>query len=427
MASDQISRRALLVWLSAVLIYVIAITGRSSFGVAGVEAIDRFGIDASRVAVFTSVQLGVYALTQIPSGILVDRFGPRKLLISGALVMAAGQILLGVTSNYGIAIGARVLIGCGDATAFLSVMRLLPTWFPIRKTPVFTQLTGAIGQVGQFLSAVPFLALLGASGWTIAFVSLGATGALVALVGAFVVRDAPEQEPQPRDSEGASISGAKIFEDLKSVITSPYCWQALFTHWTNLFPLVVFQLLWGMPMMTLGLGLSTSQVGIVLTLSTVGIVIGGPFAGITSARLRGRRDVFAMGTAVLHALLWVFLFFPATPHHNAFLVASLVSFFAGMLVPAANFGFDTVRERMKRSLNATGTGFANMGGFSAAMLSIQLLGFLLDQHAHGRSYAWADFRFAWLAVGGVWLLGMVGYAICLLIVSKQPIEKPRLI
>ncbi|WP_080793978.1 MFS transporter [Corynebacterium pacaense] len=426
MASDRISRRALIVWLSAVLIYVMAITGRTSFGVAGVDAIERFGIDASRVAVFTSVQLGVYALAQIPTGILVDRFGPRRLLVAGALVMAAGQILLGVTSSYGIAIGARVLIGCGDATAFLSVMRLLPSWFPIRRTPVFTQLTGAIGQVGQFLSAVPFLALLGASGWTTAFVSLGAAGALVALAGALVVRDTPVREPQVA-AVGASISGGRILDNLRLVVTSPYCWQGLFTHWTNMFPLVVFQLLWGMPMMTLGLGLSTAQVGMVLTLSTIGNVIGGPFAGITSARLGRRRDAFALGTAVLQALLWTYLFFPATPHGNAFLAAAVVSFFAGMIVPAANFGFDTVRERVDRSLNATGTGFANMGGFSAAMLSTQLLGLLLDRHSHGQAYAWADFRYAWLAVLVVWLLGIIGYAICLLIVSRHQRPRPRVV
>ena len=167
-------------WFGAVAVYVVAILGRTSFGVAGVEAIDRFGIDASRIAVFTAVQVGVYSLAQIPTGVLIDRQGPRFMLIVGALVMAVGQILLGFTSSYPVALAARVLIGAGDATAFLAVMRILPSWFPPRKTPLFTQLSTAIGQMGQFLSAVPFLALLHAKGWQVAFVSLGAVGVLVA-------------------------------------------------------------------------------------------------------------------------------------------------------------------------------------------------------------------------------------------------------
>ena len=147
---EVVTRRALTVWLAAIFVYIIAITGRTSFGVAGVEAIDRFEVDASHIAVFTAVQVGVYALSQIPAGLLIDRFGPRRLLVCGAFIMAVGQLVLGLTTSYGVAIGARVLIGMGDATAFLSVMRILPYWIPLHRSPMFTQLTSSLGQVGQF-------------------------------------------------------------------------------------------------------------------------------------------------------------------------------------------------------------------------------------------------------------------------------------
>lgn len=69
---------------------------------------------------------------------LIDKFGPRILLVVGAVIMGVGQVILGFTSNYGVAIFARVLIGAGDATGFLSVMRILPYWFPLHRTPMFT-------------------------------------------------------------------------------------------------------------------------------------------------------------------------------------------------------------------------------------------------------------------------------------------------
>ncbi|ARV63738.1 MFS transporter [Corynebacterium glutamicum] len=146
----KVSAKALVVWLTAMCVYIVAIAGRTSFGVAGVHAIDRFDIDASRLAVFTSVQVGVYVLAQIPMGMLVDRFDARKLLLAGALILAAGQLILGFTDSYMIAIFARVLISVGDSSAFLSVMRLLPNWFLMSWTPVLQQLTGAFGFVGQF-------------------------------------------------------------------------------------------------------------------------------------------------------------------------------------------------------------------------------------------------------------------------------------
>ena len=178
---NVITTKALSVWVAAVLVYIVAITGRTSFGVAGLEAIDRFEVDASRIAVFTSVQLGIYSLAQIPTGMLIDKFGPRRLLVIGSIIMGVGQVSLGFTSNYWVAIAARLLIGAGDATAFLSVMRILPYWFPLHRTPMFTQVTSSLGQLGQFISALPFAMLLGWGGWTLAFVTLGAVGILIAV------------------------------------------------------------------------------------------------------------------------------------------------------------------------------------------------------------------------------------------------------
>ena len=86
--------------------------------------------------------------------------------------MAFGQLLLGFTTVYGVAIFARILIGMGDATAFLSVMRILPYWIPLHKSPMFTQLTSSLGQLGQFLSAIPFLTLLHWAGWTLSLIHI---------------------------------------------------------------------------------------------------------------------------------------------------------------------------------------------------------------------------------------------------------------
>ena len=86
------SGRVLSVWLAALAIYIVAITGRTSFGVAGVDALDRFHINASQLAVFTAVQVGTYALMQIPTGLLIDRIGAKKSMLAGALVMWRGKL-----------------------------------------------------------------------------------------------------------------------------------------------------------------------------------------------------------------------------------------------------------------------------------------------------------------------------------------------
>ena len=412
---SRITARALTVWAAAVLVYLAAITGRTSFGVAGVEALDRFGVDASRLAVFTAVQVGVYALAQIPVGLAIDRFGARRTMVVGALVMATGQIVLALTASYPIAILARVLIGAGDASAFLSAMRLLPAWFPLRVTPLFTQLTAGLGQIGQFISAVPFLMLLHAEGWTASFLALGSGIALVGIAAAIAIADVPPApaEPDGRTGSGGGTSSsenraprATVREMLGIVLRHPVCWQGFFTHWVGLMHQATFTLLWGMPLMTLAMGLSPAQAGGVLVVNTIAAVAAGPLMGMASARFAARRGTLTVVISVALMGMWVVFLLPDAPRGLAAIIALNIAMAA--LSSASGLGFDSVREAVDRRVLATGTGLSNMGGFTAAMLAAQGVGVLLDVSSGGGAYQWSDFRVAWAAIVAVWVLGMAG-------------------
>lgn len=421
---SRITGRALTVWAAAVLVYLAAITGRTSFGVAGVEALDRFGVDASRLAVFTAVQVGVYALAQIPVGLAIDRFGARRTMVIGALVMAVGQITLALTASYPIAILARVLIGAGDASAFLSAMRLLPAWFPLKVTPLFTQLTAGLGQIGQFVSAVPFLMLLHAEGWTAAFLALGSGIALVGIAAAVAIADVPKAPAEPGENAGASSSHkpddrATVREMLGIVLRHPVCWQGFFTHWVGLMHQATFTLLWGMPLMTLAMGLTPAQAGGVLVVNTVASVAAGPLMGMASARFGARRGTLTVVISVILMGMWVVFLIPGTPRGLAAIVALNIAMAA--LSSASGLGFDSVREAVDRRALATGTGLSNMGGFLAAMMAAQGIGLLLDASSDGRAYQWADFRVAWIAIVVVWVMGMAGLITAM--IARRRIER----
>ena len=93
-------RRALVVWLTAVGVYFLAIFHRSSLGVAGIAAAERFDISAAQLSTFTVLQLGVYAAMQIPVGVLIDRYGPKRLLFTGAVLMTVAQLGFAFTTTY---------------------------------------------------------------------------------------------------------------------------------------------------------------------------------------------------------------------------------------------------------------------------------------------------------------------------------------
>ena len=198
-------RRALVVWGVAVVAYVVAVMNRSSFGVATLEVTELFGVSSALLASMAVAQLVVYALLQVPVGVLLDRYGPRALVATGAGVMALGQAVLALAPSAGLVLVGRVLVGAGDALTFVSVVRLVPAWFAVHRVPVMTQLTGSLGQLGQVLSAVPVVALLHAQGWRTTFLSVAAVGVVVGVAVLAVVRDAPPAGADVADGVGRRL------------------------------------------------------------------------------------------------------------------------------------------------------------------------------------------------------------------------------
>src|SRR4051812_42600424 len=209
--------RAWAVWGVGLSAYVVAVLHRTSLGVAGLDAQNRFHIGAGALASFAVLQLLVYAGLQVPVGLLLDRFGSLRLVVSGALVMAAGQALMATTHSIGGAVAARVLVGAGDAMTFISVLRLVPQWFPARRVPVLTQMTGLVGQAGQVLSAVPLAAVLAGPGWTTAFIGAAGAGVFVAIVAFAALHDTPER----RISSGPAITLGRLGRDLREAWRHP--------------------------------------------------------------------------------------------------------------------------------------------------------------------------------------------------------------
>jgi MFS family permease len=223
---------AWLIWTVGVIAYILTVMQRTTLAAAGLDAADRFGLSPGRLATFVFIQVAVFSVAQIPAGLLVDRYGPRAMLVVNAVLLAGGQILLANATSMPVAAAARVLVGTGDAIVFAATLALIPRWFSARRVPVMTQLT-IIGQLGQILSAVPFVALLRHSGWSTAFTSVGAASALIGVLAFAVVRNGPPGtwEPTPM----ASIRD--VAEALRQVWARPGTRLGFFGHMATQFPI----------------------------------------------------------------------------------------------------------------------------------------------------------------------------------------------
>jgi MFS family permease len=394
------SRKAVAVWGVGVFAYVVAVFHRTSLGVAGVAAAHRFGLSASVLATLSVAQLAVYAAMQIPVGLLLDRYGSRRLLVAGSALMATGQLTFALATRVDLAILARLLIGTGDAMMFISVLRVVAVWLPPSRNPVFVQLTGVLGQLGSLASAVPVVVLLRGAGWTVTYLCAAGLGLVALGLVALALRDAP-----PGTVPAAAATPRR--RTVRAAWAEPGTRLGLWTHFVTQFPGFVFGVLWGYPFLVDGEGLSPGTAALLLSLMNLLVLGCGPVVGQLVARLPYRRSVIALVIVAGTASGWTaVLLWPGRA--PVWLLVALVAVLA-VSGPGSMIGFDFARTFNPRRRLGSASGIVNVGGFSASILLVIGIGAVLDLLHPGASghYPLSAFRWAFALQYLLWAVGVV--------------------
>ncbi|WP_456696530.1 MFS transporter [Aeromicrobium sp. P5_D10] len=391
------------VWTVALLVYLLAVFHRSSLGVAGLAAADRFDIQASQLATFTMLQLLVYAGMQIPVGILVDRFGPRRVLLTGAMTLTVAQMGFALADTYALALIARVFVGVGDAMTFICVLRLVSAWFGPRQIPLITQLTGVIGQFGAVIAAVPMTIALGELGWTKAYLLAASLGVVLSIALFVVVRD----DPDNRTRRGRSMSLTQIRRSLGSSWSQPGTRLGFWVHFTSQFSTTSLGLLWGYPFFVRGEGLSKNLAGVLLTVMVLATMAAGPIIGWTIGRHPWHRSTIVLGVVSMIAAAWAIVL--CWPGNAPIWMLVVLVVAVGVGGPASMIGFDLGRTSNPADRLASATGIINQGGFIASLLLVISIGLILDWRTpgSGTSYTPEAFRWAMSFQYVLWGLGFI--------------------
>ncbi|MFH8367871.1 nitrate/nitrite transporter [Streptomyces sp. NPDC018031] len=388
------------VWGLGVAIYFVVITYRTSLGVAGLDAAERFDINASALSSFSILQLLVYAGMQIPVGLLVDRLGTRKVLTLGVVLYTSGQFGFALSESYATALASRALLGCGDAMTFISVLRLGSRWFPARRGPLIAQVAALFGMAGNLISTLVLAQLLHRFGWTPTFAGSALGGVLMLVLALLFLKDHPEgYEPAPAAGPGRPGSGkGYVGRQIAATWREPGTRLGMWVHFTTQFPAMVFLLLWGMPFLVEAQGLSRGEASELLTLIVLSNMATGLVFGQIIARHHAARGPLALGTVAATAVLWAAVLAWPGDHAPGWLLI-LLCVVLGICGPASMIGFDFARPANPPERLGTASGIVNMGGFTASMTTLLAVGVLLD--ATG-----GDYRIAFSSVFVLQALGL---------------------
>jgi sugar phosphate permease len=399
--TQKLGRFAPLVfWGLGALAYIVAVTNRTSFGVAGIEATHRFNIGPTVLSLFTVLQLLVYAFAQLPVGLAIDHFGPRRMIAGGAFLMAVGQLLLATSHSATPAILGRAIVGLGDAMSFISVLRLTTSWFPANKVPLMTQVTGLLGWFGQILSAIPFAALLHLSGWSTAFNSLAIASFASAAVTLLFLRESPTNDEHHSWPTKKSIS-----ENLSAVWRNPAMRLGFWSHWTTPFATSVFTLIWGVPFLVKAEGYSKYAASGFLTIIVLAGAIGGMILAVLTSRFTDHLTKMTYAITASQALTWALAICWPGRIPSAVIVILVVALSIGG--PGSLIGFAHARRWIPVERIGTADGFINGAGFIAALIAMFGVGIILQWQG---SYSLTAFKLAFAVQFPIWAIGIVQVA-----------------
>ncbi len=384
------------------LAYIVAMLHRSSLGVAGLEAAEHFGATPSMVSTFVVMQVAVYALAQIPVGTLLDRFGPRLMMTAGSAVMACGQLLLATVDALGWAYVARFLVGLGDACIYVSLLALIPRWFPPRLAPLLAQLAGMTSVFGQLAAIYGLLPLIQHQGWRFGLLVAAGLGAAMSATVFTLVRNAPGHQqpvtpPRLRD----------VNRNLAETIRHPGTQLGFFVHLTSGFSMNAFVLMWGLPYLQQAQGLSQAMASLMFTLITVSGIIIGPLIGVLTARHPLRRSNLALTIIWASLCCWLAVLLWPGQAPLWLIVLLVLSLAAGG--PGTAVGFDYPRTLLPLARIGVASGVVIMGGFLGATLTILLIGWVLDTISGGASsYTFEQWQQAMWVQIPVFVVGLLG-------------------
>ena len=393
------------------LAYVLSYFHRFAPAAISSDLQQTFHASAAELGGLAATYFYVYMVMQIPTGILVDTLGPRRVVAMGGVIAGIGSLLFGTADTIAAASLGRLLVGLGVSVTFISMLKLNAAWFHDRHFATMTGATILIGNAGSLLAAAPLAWALAYVSWRTAFVAVGGFSLFLAALTWWLVRDHPGQAglPSLRELEGKAAHPPRSghwYDGLKIILKNRATWPGFWVNMGLSGTLFTFAGLWAVPFLRDGYGMDRSAAANHTTLLLAGFAVGAVFIGKLSDRIGRRKPVMTAG-ALAYFLCWLPMLFGMAMSD----ITSYGLFFAmGLFAPSFALTWACAKEVNPHALSGMATSVVNIGGFLGTAIMQPLVGKAIDL-AHS-SHAdtpliMSDYRVGMAILAGFTLMGLV--------------------
>ena len=279
---------------------------RVSNAVIAPELMRTLSISSEAMGVITGAFFFAFGIMQIPTGILLDRFGPRRTMSGLFVIAAAGSAVFATAEGTAGLVAGRALIGVGCAAGLMGMLVAIARWYPPERFAKLSSMVYVVGGAGVLFATTPLAAAADTIGWRGAFWAMtGVTLGFAAMLFA-MVRDAPPG----REVESARETFGEMLGGVREVCANRQLWHVCAIQFVNYGSIIAVIGLWAGPYLNdiHGLqGVLRGNVLFVINVSMLAAVIG---YGVVERKLRSRKRAIAGGSVASAAILLILAFWP---------------------------------------------------------------------------------------------------------------------
>jgi sugar phosphate permease len=374
MTTNTLKREVFLPWVICALgavFYCYEFFLRITPGVITTELMGAYDLKGAEVGNFSAFYYHAYVPMQIVVGLLMDRFGPRRLLTVACFICAIGSFLFAGYFGFGWAVAGRFLIGLGSAFAFVGALKLATIWLPPNRFALVSGIILCLGMTGAVIGDFLLRGMVDVIGWQTTIYLSSAVGVVLAFVLWFVVRDASPDHP---DYHVHIINFQAIFSGLWKALKNPQIWLNGLVGLLLYVSLSAFAEMWGIQYLEQAKGLSKVYAAHANSMVFLGWAVGGPLWGWFSDFIGRRRMPLFIGTIGAIILVSILLYVP-----DLSLWAIYITLFLfGLFSSAQILVFAICHETSHITIAGTAIALTNMIVMLSGNIFQPLIGKLLD-------------------------------------------------
>ncbi len=389
--TKHLQARRWIIWGLAVAFYFYEYFLRVAPSVMVTDLFKAFNIGAGVFGIISAAYLYAYAPMQLPVGMLMDRFGARKLLTFATLLCGVSSLLFGIAPGVGLAIFARLLMGAGSAFAFIGMVYISSHWFHGKVLALLVGVGNSLGMLGAVFGEGPLAELVDIFSWRPTSISLGILGLVLGIIIYVAVRNDP-----PGAKSHSPKSSVSLLFGLKTVCKNSQTWINGVVAMMFYTATVAYGGLWAIPFLRETRGYSNEEASFAASMVYIGWIVGGPIIGYFSDKICNRKVML-----FIFILLSILFFSLITygPSLSPVWTFGLM-FLLGVALSTQLLCYSLSIELNTPEVKGSALALTNFLVFVAGSAVQTLVGILLDLNWSGklvngiRSYAVGDFQIA---------------------------------